>query len=184
MGLKHWRFPREKTAIHHPRVFSIAASWAIREKIITPDTIVLDYGCGHRDDVALFHSYGFPWVQGWDPAFVSGTFPLRPANVVILSNVINVIEDVEERRRVLRSAFDLATRALVVTSYNQATGKKWGDGVVTSTGTFQKPYSNAGFRRFIWNVFGKTCICKKVVWKSFGGRANIAAIWRKEVPGL
>lgn len=195
MGLKHWKFPREKTAIHHPNNLSVAASRGIKAGIIKPCSIILDYGCGYGDDVRQLKMLGYHHVTGWDPRtetrsafkaitemylgiYLANACPRPVANVVILSNVINVIEDPEERHCVLLDALSRATECLIVTAYNGSSGKKWGDGVVTRMGTFQKPYSKAGFRRVIQGTLGK--VCKKIEWHP---HANLAFVWKKEVPG-
>jgi len=104
--------------------------------------------------------------------------PARPGfkmNVVLLSNVINVIEDVKERRQELKYAFFLATEALVITAYGESKGKKWGDGVVTRIGTFQKPYSQIGFQRFVRNTLR---IFAGDMW--FHPRHNLAFVFTKQ----
>lgn len=188
--MRDWKFPREKTAIHHPGNLSVAASRAVyHQMIVKKSSIVLDYGCGHGDDVRILREKGYRWVSGWDPGFLSakaqvlqamgtlnvGHLPRHPANVVLLSNVINVIEDPQERKDVLLHAFGLATECLVVTSYNESTGRKWGDGIVTSKGTFQKPYTRDGFRRFIRRVLGR-----KAGRIDFHSSANLAFVYTKE----
>ena len=40
---------------------------ALRDQLVTPDTTVLDYGCGGHRDLELLTRLGIPAV-GWDPA--------------------------------------------------------------------------------------------------------------------
>jgi DNA phosphorothioation-associated putative methyltransferase len=67
---------------------------------------------------------------------------------------VNVIEDPAERRDVLRKAWSLARRALVVAARPDweargVTGRPFGDGWVTSKGTFQKFYGHEELRAWI-----------------------------------
>lgn len=53
-------------------------------------------------------------ASGWDPV-CAAHLPIREADVVTLTYVVNVIEQPEERVAVLRRAFGLAREVLVVT---------------------------------------------------------------------
>jgi hypothetical protein len=82
--------PRHRTALRRTDL-SRPAKCALRDGLITAETSVLDYGCGHGIDVDLLGTQGIA-CAGWDPVF----FPDRPvqeADVVQLGYVINVIED-------------------------------------------------------------------------------------------
>lgn len=73
---------------------------------------LFDYGCGRGDDLRLLAEMKVP-ATGWDPVFRSD--PKRqPADIVNLGFVLNVIEDADERRETLKSAFSLARKVLVV----------------------------------------------------------------------
>jgi hypothetical protein len=199
MEMPHWKFPRERTAIRHPHNLSIAASRALTERVIRPYSIILDYGCGRGDDVRQLINKWYH-IKGWEPrtrpeleklleSMCKGmqipkafwpktsdpTHPTEKVNVVLLSNVINVIEDVKERRETLKKAFFLATESLVITAYGDGKGKKWGDGVVTRIGTFQKPYAPLGFQRFIRNTLR---IFAGDMW--FHPKHNLAFVFTKQ----
>jgi hypothetical protein len=105
---------------------------------------VLDYGCGHGMDIEALASLGYR-ASGWDPAF-------RPngakadAEVVNLGYVLNVIENPQERIAVLRDAFRLTRRLLIVSTMvsGQETDshtRPFGDGFLTKSNTFQKFYA-------------------------------------------
>jgi DNA phosphorothioation-associated putative methyltransferase len=92
-------------------------------------------------------------ASGFDPNF----FPdeeLRPADVVNLGYVVNVIEDPEERTTALRTAWNLATELLIVSARLEAEaktveGRTCGDGVVTGRETFQKFFRQEELRKWI-----------------------------------
>ena len=110
--------------------------------LIDPTTTVFDYGCGLGDDVRSLSVRGIP-SRGWDPEHQrEGT--LAAARIVNLGYVVNVIEDVDERVECLKRAWSFAQGTLIV-SARLATDTAdlkpagaYGDGVVTSIGTFQK----------------------------------------------
>src|SRR5689334_20972603 len=85
---------------------------AIRDAILTEATSVFDYGCGRGDDLRNLKALGYN-ADGWDPAHRRST-ALKPAAVVNLGYVVNVIEDPRERAETLRNAWQLAERTLVV----------------------------------------------------------------------
>ena len=105
------------------------------------DTL-LDYGCGRGDDVRHLQRRGFDAV-GWDPVYAPAA-PRRSSAVVNLGYVLNVIEDPHERLQTLKEAWNLAEKAMVVAALvavDTATRAiPYGDGYLTSRGTFQKVY--------------------------------------------
>jgi hypothetical protein len=125
---------------------------AMADSVIRPGVTVFDYGCGRGSDLRHLRHLGID-ARGWDPVFA----PLEqrvPADVVNLGYVVNVIEGEVERAHVLRSAWALARRALVVAArlhWEQAglTGQTVGDGLVTMKGTFQRFYRQDELRAWI-----------------------------------
>src|SRR3712207_5615072 len=95
-----------RTALSRPMTL------AFEEGVISSHTSVFDYGCGRGDDVRTLQRIGIR-ASGWDPVHQASA-AVKPADVVNLGYVINVIEEVSERREVLRRAWNLAQRALVV----------------------------------------------------------------------
>src|SRR5262249_52741627 len=73
-----------------------------------------DYGCGHGMDVEALQNLGYK-ASGWDPAFRPNA-PKVPADIVNLGYVLNVIDDPRERLEVLREAYSLAKRLLIVST--------------------------------------------------------------------
>src|SRR5579862_4185512 len=145
---------RHRTAIHRFQ-FSRPISLAFSHRLIQEDRTVFDYGCGHGHDVGLLQKSGLK-AEGWDPHFRPDA-PLRPADIVNLGYVLNVIEDPAERTETLRKAFDLAAKALVVAvrvDQSLETGLPFQDGLITSRGSFQKIYSQAEFRQFVGDTLG------------------------------
>lgn len=121
--------------------------------LISTETSVFDYGCGHGEDVKALVMAGIA-AAGWDPHFRPQE-RVREADVVNLGYVINVIPDVAERHQVVRSAWQLARRALIVSARldnelrNLSQGRRSGDGFVTGHGTFQRFYSQAELRSWL-----------------------------------
>ena len=112
---------------------------------------VFDYGCGRGDDLRGLQENSIE-ALGWDPHYAPDN-PKKPANIVNLGFVINVVEDIKERIEALQGAYSLAQELLVVSVMleNQyaTTGKSFRDGVLTSRGTFQKYYTPSELKIFI-----------------------------------
>jgi DNA phosphorothioation-associated putative methyltransferase len=114
-----------------------------------------DFGCGRGADVSALRAAGIQ-AQGWDPVHFPGE-PKEAADVVNLGYVINVIETPSERERVLREAWTLSRRVLIV-----AARLDWdiridkalpvSDGVLTARGTFQKFFTQHELQTFIETV--------------------------------
>ena len=125
---------------------------ALSEGLISPETSVLDYGCGRGNDVALLAGAGIS-CQGWDPKHCPLP-PPAPADIVNLGYVINVIEDQEERVDALKRAWALTRHVLVVSARMrfETLGQvlaPYSDGFITSRGTFQKFYDHGELRDWI-----------------------------------
>ena len=131
---------------------------AFETRVIEQDDTVLDYGCGHGEDLRALEGNGIE-AFGWDPVHIPEG-ELRAADIVNLSYVINVIESPTERREVLRAAWGYARKALVVAvrtdnearTLSAATPR--GDGWVTSKRTFQRFYGQAEARDWLDETFG------------------------------
>ncbi len=148
---------RGRTALHRTEL-SLPVRVAVEDELIVAGrTQVLDYGCGRGGDVARLRRLGVRCV-GWDPSH-------RPrgrrtaSDVVNLGYVVNVIEDPAERRATLRRAWELAEEALVVSGRpvseaRELEGEPCGDGVRTSTGSFQRFYSQDELRGWIDTTLG------------------------------
>jgi hypothetical protein len=103
-----------------------------------------DYGCGHGMDVEALRALGYS-VSGWDPAFRPDA-PKNRADVVNLGYVLNVIDDAAERLTVLREAYALSARLMLVSTLvagqeTEAHARPYRDGFLTKANTFQKFYA-------------------------------------------
>lgn len=143
---------RHKAALHRHDV-SRPIRLALEDGLVRPDTRVLDYGCGRGEDVRQLRARGIA-CEGWDPVFQPEGERLA-ADVVNLGYVVNVIEDAAERADVLRHAWSLAERVLVVAgrlameARATAGASAFEDGYVTRLGTFQKLYQQDELRSWI-----------------------------------
>jgi DNA phosphorothioation-associated putative methyltransferase len=145
---------RHKTAIRRYKL-SRPLSLAMAHGLLQKDFQIFDYGCGRGEDVTLLAKDGFTAV-GWDPHFRPDT-ALRQAEVVNLGFVLNVIEDLQERRATLFRAYELAEKLLVVSvrvDQSLEGGMPLADGVVTTWGAFQKIFTQAEFRAYLEQVLG------------------------------
>lgn len=121
-----------------------------------PSATVLDYGSGRGRDV-LWLRETVCRAAGYDPYYSRGNGDLA-SDVVLLTYVLNVIEDPEERREVLRNAWRLAREALVVSVpvrlRRPTTAVRYGDGYLTRRRTFQLYWGDLKFRAYAEAVLG------------------------------
>ncbi|MCT7351637.1 DNA phosphorothioation-associated putative methyltransferase [Streptomyces sp. 15-116A] len=155
-----WGSQRHHTAIGRARL-SLPARRALGDLQLRPGMAVLDYGCGRGGDVRALQHLGLD-VTGWDPVhFPEGQ--RRPADIVLLTYVLNVIEDPAERRRTLLRAWELASSVLVVSARlrwerNQIKGIEYGDGILTQRRTFQHLYAAGELRDYVEEATGVRCL--------------------------
>jgi DNA phosphorothioation-associated putative methyltransferase len=119
---------------------------------------VFDYGCGHGDDLSALEELGVP-ASGWDPYFRKDGVRVE-ADIVNLGFVLNVIEDLAERREALQGAFSLARKLLVVavlvggrTAYERY--RLYRDGVLTARSTFQKYFTQEELAEYLEHHLGR-----------------------------
>lgn len=130
---------------------------ALEDGLIAPGTSVFDYGCGRGGDLARLAALGYE-CAGWDPVF-RPEGERRPADVVNLGYVLNVIERAAERAETLRAAWSLARQVLVVAARleheaREVRGLQYEDGILTHRGTFQRFFSQDELRTFIDQTLG------------------------------
>ena len=150
------RFARHRTAMKRQDM-SRPMRLALEAELIPPESSVFDYGCGLGADIAGLTKLGIR-VGGWDPVHRPDG-DRKPADLVNLGYVINVIEDPLERADVVRKAWKLARRVLVVSGRLESESRlnseeTYGDGVVTKLGTFQKLYDQNELREWITQTIG------------------------------
>ncbi|WP_158537304.1 DNA phosphorothioation-associated putative methyltransferase [Humitalea rosea] len=148
---------RHRTAIAR-RDLSQPVQLLVNHRILTEIDTVLDYGCGQGDDVAALAANGFQ-AHGWDPHYAPDGLR-RPADVVNLGFVLNVIEDRHERAETLTAAYRFARRALCVAvmpigKYSFGALRPHGDGYLTARETFQKYFAQQELRDFIAETVGE-----------------------------
>lgn len=151
---------RHRTAIERS-VLSKPAQLALRDGVIQPERTIFDYGCGRGGDVARLTALGLT-CAGWDPVHRPDG-PLREADVILLSYVVNVIENPEERAQVLQSAWRLARGVLVVAARLEVEERPTyailhHDGFVTRAGTFQKLYQQHELRQWVDRTLATTSV--------------------------
>jgi DNA phosphorothioation-associated putative methyltransferase len=138
------------------------------------DAVVLDYGCGRGDDVRILATEGYD-ATGYDPNLPMGA-PyglMRDAPVgkgtydlVLLTFVLNVIEEFSIRQLILHDAFEYVRPGgtLLVTVRHDGDAKPtpaWTrkrDGWVTSTGTFQRFFKKGEVPFLLEGLFGRKAI--------------------------
>jgi DNA phosphorothioation-associated putative methyltransferase len=127
---------------------------AIADGVLTRSRTYFDYGEGRGDDVKLLRRRRYK-AHGWDPHH-SPDKRKRRADVVGLVFVLNIIPSARRRNAALRGAAGLARRSLLVAvREDQATGRPFRDGVVTSAKTFQRNYRPGDVPRLIRRVLGR-----------------------------
>lgn len=122
---------------------------------------VFDFGCGRGDDLRTLSALGVE-ATGWDPEHRPNGRPV-PAHLVNLGYVINVIEDPNERKDVLKRAWELARSVLVVSArltweQDATSCTPFADGFLTSAHTFQKFYTHEELKQWTESVLGETAV--------------------------
>ncbi len=128
---------------------------AVEAALFEPDVSFFDYGCGHGADIEYIRKLGYK-SEGWDPHFRPNA-EHQEADIVNLGYVINVVENMAERREALLKAWALTRKVLVVSAQvlinDRANGViAYGDGIITSRNTFQKYYDQQELKNYIDQV--------------------------------
>lgn len=108
-----WDSRRWRTAIGRGNRLSHPMRKALEINIITPDTSVLDFGCGRGSDVALLRERGINAV-GYDAYYNNDIALLQPTEVVSCIYVLNTIERNWEIPEVIQFCWDLTQKTLVL----------------------------------------------------------------------
>ncbi len=134
---------------------------ALEADLFTPGATFFDYGCGCGEDVKRIAELGYD-SSGWDPYYRPDA-QTKSADIVNLGYIINVIEDMVERREVLLNAWELTQQVLIVSAQVLVDDRRrgliaYGDGVVTNRNTFQKYYEQEELKLYIEQVLGAEAI--------------------------
>lgn len=153
-GIMSAEVQRHRTAmVRH--TLSQPMSLAVRHGLVRPGVTVFDYGCGQGDDLRALAAAGIE-ANGWDPYFATDR-DRREADVVNIGFVLNVIEDPVERVDALATAWGLTRRVLIVSVMVVGAVpvdglKPFGDGYLTTRGTFQKYFQQAELKALLTQV--------------------------------
>ena len=151
VDLSHFR---HKTAMKRSSL-SRPVKAGLGDQIIRPELSFFDYGCGYGTDIQILAGHGIT-ANGWDPYYSKET-PKIESDVVNLGFVLNVIEDPLERLNVLKEAYSLAKKVLIVSvrTDDAVFQETLGDGGLTRDGAFQKIYTQSEFRSYVENALEK-----------------------------
>ena len=134
---------------------------ALEAGLFEPQMSFFDYGCGHGLDVQIMAENCYQ-SSGWDPYYSPDT-PLESADIVNLGYIINVIENMAERREALTKAWSLTLDILIVSAQvliddRQRGYLAYGDGIITERNTFQKYYEQEELKNYIEQVLNEEAI--------------------------
>ena len=155
----NYQFPLPKIERHKAAMsrhsLSKPVRLALEANLFTEGSTFFDYGCGYGGDVKRIAEKNFAAV-GWDPYYQPDTSHIS-ADIVNLGYVINVIEDLGERREALLNAWTLTKKILIVAAQVLIDDRNkcqiaYGDGVITSRNTFQKYYEQEELKVYIDQV--------------------------------
>ncbi|WP_435059394.1 DNA phosphorothioation-associated putative methyltransferase [Streptomyces sp. bgisy060] len=181
-----WNSERRLTAIGRAAL-SVPARQAFADRQLGSERTILDYGCGRGGDVRSLERLDCR-VTGWDPYYRPET-KLEQADVVLLTYVLNVIEDPEERRNTLMRAWQLAKTVLITSARltwekSKVRGQEFGDGLITSRQTFQHLFGASELRDYVEEVTGTRCVSASpgVVYAFKDDSARLSYLAHRIVP--
>lgn len=150
-GKNQVEIDRHRAALHRKEL-SRPVRLALEAELFTEGTTFFDYGCGHGRDITEIRDRGYS-SMGWDPYYSPNT-SFVAADIVNLGYVINVIENLQERREALIQAWELTKRVLIVSAQVLIDDRQRGlvgyaDGIITTRNTFQKYYEQEELKTYI-----------------------------------
>lgn len=153
---------RQDTSIPR-KALSLPVKAAYSKGFLMSTDTIHDYGCGkkeyiekHGNDVTRLQALGFN-ATGHD---INYGIP-RIADIVFCSYVINVVENPDERKEIVKDAYRLARKMLILSartdkdSLKNSKTSQMNDGVLTSKNTFQKFYTTRELQAYVKEVLGK-----------------------------
>ncbi|MEM8719246.1 MAG: DNA phosphorothioation-associated putative methyltransferase [Cyanobacteria bacterium P01_G01_bin.39] len=153
-GKKTILIERHKAALKRTEL-SRPVKIALEAGLFKPGTTFFDYGSGYGEDTRQIDNLGYE-SSGWDP-YYNPHGKIKAADIVNLGYIINVIEDIAERRQTLIKAWELAGKVLIVSAQVLVDDRRrglvaYGDGVITNRNTFQKYYEQEELKLYINQV--------------------------------
>lgn len=140
---------------------SVPVRAAFDRGILYAGVKMFEYGRGVSHDGLLLSDRGVT-ALGWDP-FRSPDVPLPKVDVVNLdASVYSNIKDIENRNDVLRRAYKLAQRTLIVSGklnddpMAMVGSRKYKDGYIMKNNVFQKFHTKRTLSEWIKNTLGIT----------------------------
>lgn len=129
--------------------------------LFAPESTFFDYGCGYGSDCEIMREKGY-LANGWDPHYQPNN-PLIKSDIVNLGYIINVIENLKERREALIQAWELTNKVLIVSAQVLISDHNrgliaYGDGIITNRNTFQKYYEQEELKFYIDQVLNVDAI--------------------------
>lgn len=154
------KIERHKAALVRNKL-SRPVQLALIAELFTEKTTFFDYGCGYGFDVKLMAEKGYQ-SSGWDPYYHPNN-ALQKADIVNIGYIINVIENLGERREALLKAWELTKDILIVSAQVLINDRQqdiisYGDGIVTQRNTFQKYYEQDELKTYIEQVLNTEAI--------------------------
>lgn len=162
---------REKTAMAR-RSPSAPTRWAFEQNLLR--SVVFDWGCGKGEDSRWLRDKGLE-VTSYDPYYDNSSAPdcvnFKKINAVLLIYVLNIIEDQHEREGLI---FDIGhiskpgTNVVIAvprknnieSRAKKSKWKKFNDGFVTKSNTFQKGYTLGEFANDCIKIGDLRCVKK------------------------
>lgn len=139
--------------------------YMINKNIIGDNMSILDFGCGRGFDVSTLKGQGYT-IEGydkfqplWDDKEV--IHYTRKYDLITCNYVMNVVEEESERWYLLETMKGLSNRIILSVRADKKAirenWKKYNDGYITSSGTFQKFYDLQELERELgygreWNM--------------------------------
>lgn len=136
---------------------------AVYSKVtFAPDMAVLDYGCGrYTDHLKTFcEGFGATW-SGFDPFNYPTNIDGKTFDLVLCSNVLNVIDSDRAVYHVARSLAEKTRTACVVTVYE---GDRSGNGRPTKDDCYQRNERLNAYVRFLEPYFEAVKVRNGAIW--------------------
>jgi DNA phosphorothioation-associated putative methyltransferase len=154
------------TAINRKEL-SMPMRTIIKNKIIKKGDLILDFGCGRSDDVKFLQRQLKHRAYGYDPNLPDdlthflvndiSKLPYRSFDIVTCIYVLNVVENEEERKEIVKQLLSLSKNKIIIAirADKNIKGRPHKDGVITRRNTFQMNYSPQNIQSFLISVLSE-----------------------------